>query len=75
MNEEIDTIEIRTNIIMTTTSLRVIVDNTKKFSQKNWKGYYTVDTADAVGHMVSRFLLENDFESFVKDERNYPPFE
>ena len=73
-NEEIDTIEIRTNIIMTTTSLEVIVDLTKKFAQKNSKGYYTVDTAGAVGHMVSRFLLENDFESFVQDERNYPPF-
>ena len=74
MNEEIDTIEIRANVIMTTTSLKVIVDNTKKFAQKNRKGYYTVDTADAVGIMVSRFLLENDFESFVTDERNYPPF-
>jgi hypothetical protein len=36
------------------------------------KGHYRVDTADLVSHMVSRFLLERDFESYVKDISNYP---
>ena len=70
----IDTIEIHTNVIMTTESLKAIVQNTKKLIQPDEKGHYKVDTADAVGKMISRFLLENDFERFAKDEGNYPPF-
>ncbi len=70
-----DTIEVHANIVMTTESLRVIVDNTKKMAGRNEKGHYTVDTADAVSVMVSRFLLEKNFESYAKDEKNYPPCE
>ena len=75
MRDAIDTIEVHTNVIMTTESLKAIVENTKKITEKNEKGRYKVDTADAVGQMVSRFLLENNFEAFAKDESNYPPFE
>ena len=35
-------------------------------SGRNEKGHYTVDTADKVSEMISRFLLEKDFEGFVK---------
>jgi len=73
MTDAIDTIEVRANVIMTTASLKAIVENTKKFSQKDEKGRYRVDTADAVGKMISRFLLEMDFEAFAQDEGNYPP--
>ena len=73
MSEDIDTIEVRANVIMTTESLKAIVDNTKRFAQRDEKGRYQVDTADAVGKMISRFLLDNDFEAFAKDENNYPP--
>ena len=71
MTDVIDTIEVHANIVMTTESLKTIVKNTKRLIGKNDKGYYKVDTADAVSGMVSRFLLEMDFESFVKDENNY----
>lgn len=74
MSYNIDTIEVHTNVIMTTESLKAIVANTKRIAGKNEKGHYKVDTADAVGQMISRFLLENDFEVFAKDESNYPPF-
>ena len=74
MSYNIDTIEVHTNVIMTTESLKAVVENTKKIAGKNEKGHYKVDTADAVGQMISRFLLENDFEAFAKDESNYPPF-
>ena len=74
MSEAIDTIEIHTNVIMTTQSLKAIVENSKKTSERNEKGYYKLDTADAVGKMISRFLLERDFESFAEDQNNYPPF-
>ena len=74
MSDAIDTIEIHTNVIMTTESLKAIVENTREISGKNEKGHYKVDTADAVGKMISRFLLENDFEAFARDKSNYPPF-
>ena len=74
MSYNIDTIEVKTNVIMTTASLKAIVENTKRITGKNEKCHYKVDTADAVGQMISRFLLENDFEAFAKDESNYPPF-
>ena len=75
MTESIDTIEVRVNVVMTTDSLKSIVENTRKMVGRNEKGHYQVDTADAVGKMVSRFLLEKDFESFVKEEGQYPPFQ
>ena len=74
MTAEIDTIEVHVNVFMTTESLKTIVDNTKRLVGRNEKGHYTIDTADAVGDMISRFLLEKDFEAFAKDEGNYPRF-
>ncbi|MFZ0133625.1 MAG: hypothetical protein WAK95_13885 [Desulfobacterales bacterium] len=72
MSDTIDTIEVRANVIMTTASLKAIVENTKKFADPDEKGHYKVDTADAVSRLISRFLLERDFETFARDEGNYP---
>ena len=71
MGDSVDTIEVRANIVMTTASLKFIVANAKKVVGRNEKGHYKVDTADVVGQMVSRFLLERDFEEFVRDIRYY----
>ena len=49
MSEEIDTIEVHVNVIMTTKSLKAIVDKTKSLIGRNEKGHFKVDTADAVG--------------------------
>jgi hypothetical protein len=74
MSDTIDTIEVRANVIMTTASLKAIVENMKKMAGQDEKGHVKVDTADAVNKMISRFLLERDFEAFAIDENNYPPF-
>ena len=74
MSDTIDTIEVHANVIMTTASLKAIVENMKKIAGQDEKGHVKVDTADAVNKMISRFLLERDFEVFAKDENNYPPF-
>jgi hypothetical protein len=71
MSETQNTIVVRANVEMTTASLQAIVANAKKVSGPDEKGVYRVDTADQVSAMISRFLLENDFESFVKDIENY----
>jgi len=52
---------------MTTRSLQTIVENAKKKVGRDEKGFYRVNTADKVSEMISRFLLEKDFESYVKN--------
>ena len=66
-----NTLAVRANVEMTPASLQWIVENAKKLAGADEKGYYTVDTAEKVGEMISRFLLEKDFESYVKDIGNY----
>ena len=79
MGDSVDTIAVRANIVMTTASLKFIVANAKKVAGRNEKGHYKVDTADVVGQMVSRFLLERDFEEKVNPlfhsiQRTQDPF-
>ena len=71
MSETQNTIVVRANVEMTTASLQAIVANAKKVSGPDGKGVYRLDTADQVSAMISRFLLENDFESFAMDIENY----
>ena len=71
MSESKDTIVVRVNVEMPTAALQAIVENAKKVAGPDEKGVYRVDTADKVSEMISRFLLENDFESFAKNIDNY----
>ncbi|OEU79879.1 MAG: hypothetical protein BA872_10105 [Desulfobacterales bacterium C00003060] len=71
MPEKEDTLVIRANVEVTASSLQAIVQNAKKVSGADEKGVYRVDTADKVSEMISRFLMENDFEGFVKNIDNY----
>jgi len=64
-------ITIHSTIDITTSALETIVQNSKLLAGRTEKGYYRVDTADKVGNMISRFLREKDFESWVKDLDNY----
>ena len=71
INNRIDTVTIQVNIEIATVSLEAIVENAKKKVGRNEKGVYRVDTADKVSEIISRFLLENNFESYAKDTNNY----
>jgi hypothetical protein len=71
MTEEKDLIEVHVNVTITIASLQAIVENAKKISGRNEKGHYQVDTAGKVSQMISRFLLENDFEAYVRDINNF----
>ena len=71
MTDEKDLIEIHVNVKITTASLQTIVENAKKIAGRNEKGHYRVDTAGKVSLMISSFLLENDFEAYVSDIKNY----
>ena len=71
MPQSEDTIAVNVVVEMTTASLKTIVENAKRLSDRNAKGHYTVDTADKVSEMISRFLIEKDFECFVANQENY----
>ena len=66
-----DPLAVNVVIELTPAALQAIVENAKRLAGRNEKGHYTVDTADKVGEMVSRFLAQNDFERFVNDPENY----
>lgn len=66
-----NTLAVNVVIELTPAALQAIVENAKRLAGRNEKGHYTVDTADKVGEMVSRFLAQNGFERFVNDPENY----
>ena len=66
-----NTLAVNVVIELTPAALQAIVENAKRLAGRNEKGHYTVDTADKVGEMISRFLAENNFDSFVNDPENY----
>ena len=61
---------VNVNVDITTETLKAIVENAKKLAGRNEKGVYKVDTADKVSEMISKFLMENDFETYAKDIGN-----
>ncbi len=71
MAESNKTITINTVLEITAESLESIVKNAKMLSERNKRGHYNIDTAGMVNEMISRFLLESDFEGYVKNIENY----
>lgn len=71
MAELKNTITVRVNVKITPESLKTIVENAKKSVGLDQSGVYRVDTAGKVDEMISQFLYEKDFESYVKDPINW----
>jgi hypothetical protein len=71
MNQGDDTIAVNVVVEMTPASLQAIVEHARRLAGRNEKGHYQVDTADKVSEIISRFLLEKNFEGYVMDSRNY----
>jgi len=71
MTEFNDMITVHVNVEITASSLQTIVENVKQLAGRYEKGVYRVDTSDKVSEMISRFLFDNDFESYVKQIENY----
>lgn len=66
-----DMLSVHVNIRISANAIQAIVANAKKTAPKSPDGTYRVDTADYVGAMVTRFLEDRDFDSFVMDIENY----
>jgi hypothetical protein len=71
MNESKDMIRVHVNVEITAASLQTIVENVKRIAGRDEKGVHRVDTADKVSEMISQFLFDNDFESYVRNIENY----
>ena len=72
MSESKQTLLVRADVELTPEALQAIVQNAKEIAGADEKGVYRVDTADKVSEMISKFLLEKDFEAYVQDIANYP---
>lgn len=72
MSESKQTLLVRADVELTPEALQAIVQNAKEIAGPDDKGVYRVDTADKVSEMISKFLLEKDFEAYVQDIANYP---
>lgn len=70
-----DTLRIHANIDISAETLRIIVENARDIVGRNAKGHYRIDTAELASAMISRFLAEKDFESYVSQRENYAFFE
>ena len=68
-----DRLTIHVNIQISASALQAIVANAKKVTPRDGGGSLRVDTADWVSRMISKFLEEKDFETFVKDSSKYMP--
>ncbi len=62
---------IHINVSISASALQTIVANAKRMAPRNSDGSLRVDTADWVSQLISRFLVERDFENYVKDSSNY----
>ncbi|AOY57921.1 MULTISPECIES: hypothetical protein [Desulfococcus] len=71
MEDPRPTLMINATVEITARALEAIVENAKQIAGCDEKGRYHVDTADKVGEMISRFLFEKDFESYVQQRENF----
>jgi len=61
-----DKLRIHVNIDITAAALQAIVAYAKQSSRRNENGILSIDTAEQVSQVISRFLEEKDFENYAK---------
>jgi len=71
MGDSGEKLVVNVNVEILADSLEAIVENAKRMAGKDERGRYRVDTAGKVGEIISRFLMEKDFESFAENPENY----
>lgn len=72
MSDARQTLLVRAHVELTPETLQAIVQNAKEITGPDEKGVFRVDTAQMVSDMITKFLLEKDFESYARDIANYP---
>ena len=71
MTHESPTVRVHVNIELSASSIQAVVANVKKKTSPDNQGRYRVDTADALGDLISAFLREKNFDEYADNEKNY----
>ena len=71
LDQDNKTVVIHVNIELSAHALSSVVAVSKKLAGQNEKGHYQVDTADALNKIISRFLMENNFDEYVQNPDHY----
>jgi len=71
MAEKPDMVRVNVTIDISGETLQTIVQTAKAITGRNEKGHYRIDTADLLEDLLSRFIAEKSFETYVTDRRNY----
>jgi hypothetical protein len=66
-----DHLKVNVVIHVSAAALQEVVAQCKRIGLKDANGFCRVDTSDRLGEIVSRFLKENDFDTYVRDPGNY----
>ena len=66
-----DSIRVNVNIEISGATLQKIVQTAKDIVGRNDKGHYRIDTADLLEDMLSTFIEEKGFKSYIEDRENY----
>lgn len=64
---------VHVNVQISSDALQAIVANSKLIATKDADGICRVDPADQLSKMISRFLDEMDFDTYVLNIENYTP--
>ena len=64
---------VHVNVQISADALQAIVANSKLIAAKDADGICRVDPADQLSKMISRFLDEMDFDTYVLNIENYTP--
>ena len=71
MGNHEDSIRVNVNIGISGATLQKIVQTAKDIVGRNDKGHYRIDTADLLEDMLSTFIEEKGFETYIEDRENY----
>ncbi len=66
-----DRVMISANVAISAATLQKIVQTGKAIAGTNAKGHYRIDTADLVSGLISDFLEDQDFHTYIADPRHY----
>jgi hypothetical protein len=75
MAEKPNTVRVNVTIAISGETLQTIVQTAKDIVGRNEKGHYRIDTADLLEDLLSGFIAEKGFDTYVANRGNYGFFE
>ena len=71
MSEKPDMVRVNVTIDISGETLQRIVQTAKAIVGRTEKGHYRIDTADLLEDLLTRFIAERGFDTYVADRGNY----